>query len=179
VKSQITAVVAAVCLLVTGCANHGPIEPNVAPSSAETSVTTPEPEQVPVESDPPTGQPFEVSLTYELTVNPDGTLLVVAQTNLPDGAELMAGLFSDGYHGQDKSYVDGGVAEFGPFGDGGGAMPTGSYELSISLSMASLQSAAVRNYIGESGELMTGPHVVQDDIEGGFWVDLNQIVTIT
>jgi hypothetical protein len=57
-------------------------------------------------------------------------------------------------------------------------MPDGNYNFSISMSTASLQSAAVRKYIGEEGELMTGPLVVASDVSGSSYVSLDTILTV-
>lgn len=170
-----TLVVLFVC--VAGCSAPAEPEPT-PPPTAETPTPTPTPS--PSETEPPTGAPFEVSITFEATHNADGTLSVTAESNLPDGADLMASLRTpDGSMAQDRAFLDSGRVEFGPFSDHGGRLPSGSYELSISMSTARLQSATVRQYIGETGELMTGPLVVPDTIEGGYWVNLTSIVTIS
>lgn len=92
----------------------------------------------------------------------------------------MAGLTSDtGYHGQAHALVHGGQAIFGPFRDNGAGLLSGDYELSISLSVARLQSAAVRKYLGETGELMSGPLIVHDAIESGSWVSFKSTLTVS
>ena len=48
--------------------------------------------------------------------------------------------------------------------------------LAISRPIARLQSAAVREYIGETDELLTGPIFVPNTIEGGYSVDLTNTI---
>ena len=50
--------------------------------------------------------------------------------------------------------------------------------LAISRPIARLQSAAVREYIGETDELLTGPIFVPNTIQGGNSVDLTNTITI-
>ena len=105
-----------------------------------------------------------MSISVEPEHTAAGTLIVTATTNLPDGAELMGWLSSGDYQAQDKQFVDGGVVVLGPFGDNGSGLQSGTYNLSVSMSVARLQSDEVRAYIGEKGELMTGPYVHASDI---------------
>jgi len=171
-------VVAASLLILVGCAGQPDTDSHSAPESTPTT-TAPDPTPVPIETDLPTGLPFEVTITFEPTVTSSGQLTITATSNLPDGAELMTSLYSDaGYHGQVKAFLSDGAAVFGPFSDQGSAMPVGNYDFSISMSTASLQSAAVREYIGEEGELMTGPLVVASDESGSSYVSLDTILTV-
>ena len=91
----------------------------------------------------------------------------------------MASMYSGaGYHAQDSALLADGVAVFGPFSDNGAGLPEGNYDLSISMSIASLQAAAVRQYIGENGELMTGPLVVGNSIADGYHVSLDTTLQV-
>lgn len=50
--------------------------------------------------------------------------------------------------------------------------------MDISLSVARLQSAVVRECIGQKGENLRGPLVQKDDIEGGNWVRMQRTVML-
>ena len=50
--------------------------------------------------------------------------------------------------------------------------------LDISLSVARLQSAEVRDCIGQKGERLRGPLVQKDEIEGGNWIRMQRTVTL-
>ena len=119
-----------------------------------------------------------MTLDLAAEVTASGALLVTVATNLPDGADVGGWLSSGDYQAQDHQFVDGGVVVLGPFSDDGGRLQSGTYGFSVSMSVARLQSAEVRRYIGEKGELMTGPYVVPDTIEGGFWVNFDTTVTV-
>lgn len=171
---------AAVLLLLTlaGCVSTSePLTesaPAVSPPPSATATPTPSPS----ETDPPTGEPFQVTLDVSAEVASSGMLLVTVATNLPDGSELGGWLSSGDYQAQDRRYVDRGVVVLGPYGDHGAGLQSGTYDFSVSMSVARLQSREVRQYIGEKGELMTGPYVVPDTIEGGFWVNFDTTVAI-
>lgn len=159
-------------LSLTGCAPA--ISPE--PASPEGDFDSSKPTPTTLESSP--GTPLEVTIVPTLTAVGTAGLLVVATSNLPDGAELLVGLFSDGYHGQDQAVIGDGTASFGPFSDDGAALPAGKYELSVSMSIARLQPEAVQAVIGRAGELMTGPLVSRDDITGDNSIDYTSDVTI-
>jgi len=140
---------------------------------------TPKASSTPIETDDPTGIPFDVSITYEATRGANGQVTVTAVSNLPDGAELMTSLRSDaGYQGQTKAFLDNGQATFGPYSDDGAGLLPGNYALSISMSKASLQSTSVRKHIGEDGEFMTGSLVQTSTIDDGVYVSLDSVLTI-
>ena len=105
--------------------------------------------------------------------------MVLAQTNLPDTAELMASFYADGgaYFAQDTAPVIGGAAEFGPFSDDGVPL-LGTYEFSITLPIARNQPEAVQECIGSAGELLTGPLVSAEEITGDNVASLDAIVTV-
>ena len=96
-----------------------------------------------------------MTLDVAAEVTASGTLLVTVATNLPDGSELGGWLSSGDYQAQDRRYVDDGVVVLGPFSDDGGRLQPGTYDFSVSMSIARLQSAEVRRYVGEKRELMT------------------------
>ena len=174
-------VFAAGVLLLVGCTSHRDSAPEPAAETSRTTTVAPtaDPTPVPTETDVPTGLPFDVTMTFEPTLSSSGQVTITAASNLPDGAELMTSLSSDaGYHAQAKSVLTDGTAAFGPFSDQGAGLPAGEYDLSISMSIAHLQTQSVREYIGVAGELMTGPLVVASTIEIGSYVSLDTILTV-
>lgn len=170
-------VTAALLVALAGCSS-APEPPAEESPTAEAPTPSATPTPSPSETDLPTGEPFQVTLDVAAEVTSSGTLLVTVATNLPDGSELGGWLSSADYQAQDRRYVDGGVVVLGPFSNDGGRLPSGSYDFSVSMSVARLQSPEVRQYIGEKGELMAGPYVVPDTIEGGFWVNFDTTVVI-
>lgn len=115
----------------------------------------------------------------EAQVNPDGMISVSATSNLPDGTELGGTVFQEGgYMGQDSQTLDGGVAEFGPFGDDGGPLAPGTYVVSVTMPIARNQPDSVRAVIGENGENLTGPLVETEDITGDAVVSVEETLEI-
>lgn len=164
-----------VLLQLTGCAGPGPTGQGPHPS-VETSTPRTTPTADSVEC-PPT--PLVVEISYELTRDPTGGILVDVTSNLPDTAELMASFYRDGgaYFAQDVQAVSTGTARFGPFSDDGVPLK-GTYEVSITLPIARNQPETVRACLGEAGELMTGPLVSQEPITGDFVAAVEQIVDL-
>jgi hypothetical protein len=123
--------------------------------------------------------PLEVAIDYELTRDATGGILVEVTSNLPDTAEIMTSFYGDGgaYFAQDVQALEAGAAHFGPFSDDGNPL-RGSYELSITLPIARNQPPAVRDCLGEAGELMTGPLVSQESITGDFVVAVERVVEL-
>ena len=106
---------------------------------------------------------LDVSLSVE-QVNVDSKTAFKISTNLPDGTVLMLTLKNEAenYTGQTKATVEGGSAESEGFGKNGGALPSGNYILSISMSLPKLQSEAVQKIIGSKGENLSGQYVKKD-----------------
>lgn len=111
---------------------------------------------------------------FEVTVNAVGHkegngIVFDIDTNLPDETVLMLTLSKGDYNTDDyftaqtKATIEGGKATSDPFSNKGEAL-TGEYDLSVSMSLPSLQTDAVRAVIGEKGENMTGPLVETSSI---------------
>lgn len=111
---------------------------------------------------------------FEVTVNAVGHkegngIVFDIDTNLPDETVLMLTLSKGDYNTDDyftaqtKVTIEGGKATSDPFSNKGEAL-TGEYDLSVSMSLPSLQTDAVRAVIGEKGENMTGPLVETSSI---------------
>lgn len=110
----------------------------------------------------------------EVTVNAigyreDNGVVFNIDTNLPNETVLMMTLSKGDYNTDDyftaqtKVTINGGKATSDPFSNKGEAL-TGEYDLSISMSLPSLQSDAVREVIGEKGENITGALVEHSTI---------------
>lgn len=113
---------------------------------------------------------FEVTMDVAASKVDDGVIFNV-KTNLPDEAELMFTLSCGDYNAdeipfraQTKATVSGGKATSNAFSNKGNPL-SGDYDLSITMSLPSLQSDEVRETIGQKGENMTGPLVNE---EGGY-----------
>ena len=108
---------------------------------------------------PQVGKGIKVDVSLELERGTDGRVRILGTTNLPHGMTLMTDLRKVGakYFAQDKVEVINGRISTTWFSDGGKALPSGAYEVSISSPLPALQSAAVRAVIGQTGENLSGP----------------------
>lgn len=155
-KRAFTAVGTVALLLLAGC-----------------SASTPEP-QASIETESSALAPIEVELTMDVVVNDDGSVSVSAASNLPDGTELGGSVFAEGsFMAQDTQALQDGKAEFGPFSDKGGPLPSATYEVSVTMPIARNQPDEVRAIIGESGENLTGPQVSKEPITGDAVVEVS------
>ena len=64
------------------------------------------------------------------------------------------------------------------FSDHGNKLPSGEYEVDISLSIARLQSPEVQNIIGQKGENLQGEFVRLTDLGAGNVVDFSKNLII-
>ena len=121
-----------------------------------------------------TPEPEEQSKEFEVTMNVNARkegngVLFDIDTNLPDEAVLMLTLSNgdyntdDSFTAQTKVTINDGKATSDAFSAKGEPL-SGDFDLSISMSLPSTQSDAVRKVIGENGENMTGGLVEQSSI---------------
>lgn len=112
-----------------------------------------------------TGADGGTALDVSLVKASDGKIQVVGETNLPDGMQLMISLRNPNtdYFAQDKVTVNDSRFQSAAFSNRGAALPSGAYEVSISSPLPRLQSSSVRAAIGEDGEGLKGPAVVEED----------------
>ncbi len=120
----------------------------------------------------------------------DSGVVFDIETNLPDEAELMLSLSNGDYNtdnnftAQTKVIINDGKASSEAFSEKGEPL-IGDYDLSVSMSLPSLQSDAVREMIGEKGENMTGDLVKESSIGGSsvvralFAISAGEEVTVT
>lgn len=170
-------------VMVSGCSSSNSADGGEAASTSSAqpkqspSSTPQSPSATPATSQcPPT--PLDVVITYELTTTSSGAVAVEADTNLPEGAELMASFFIEGgFFAQDEAKVQNGHASFGPFSDQGVALQ-GTYDFSITLPIARNQPPSVQTCIGEAGEYLTGSLVSVEDITGDRFASVDVPVTL-
>lgn len=123
---------------------------------------------------------IEVELAIDVALNPDGSVSVSAQTNLPDGTDLGGTVVALGdFMAQDSQVVENGAAEFGPFSDGGAPLPAGTYDVSVTMPIARNQPDAVKAIIGDAGENLTGPLVSVHDLTGDAVVSVSESLTVS
>lgn len=110
---------------------------------------------------------IDVQIEYECeTVN--GKTVVTLHTNLPDETVLMLTLSGDTFaHGtaQDKVTIKDGVGISSGFSNQGEPLK-GHFSLKVSMSIAKLQSDAVKAIIGLEGEALTGKYVEESSFGG-------------
>ena len=92
---------------------------------------------------------LELDVAHELLE--DGRLLVDIRSNLPDGTRMMTTVRDHVRDAtfQDSGYFANGELQTGPFSAGGEALPTGEYEIRLTLPISAVQSEEVRPYLGE------------------------------
>jgi len=108
---------------------------------------------------------IDVTLNVTPKVNDeDGSVLFCIETNLPEDTELMVTVTNGKYIGQDKTVVlANGFAYTSEFSNKGKALK-GTYTVSVSMSLPSLQKDSVREVIGQKGEYITGQYVEKSEI---------------
>lgn len=161
-------------------------ESTTAELPAETSTDTTEVQE---ENKTPEVADFEV--TVDVNAHKDGNSVVFdIETNMPDETVLMLSLSNSDYNtdnaftAQTKVTVTDGKATSEGFSNKGEAL-SGDFDLSISMSLPSLQSDAVRAVIGENGEHMQGNLVEtstvgsSNTIKAMFNVSLGDEITVT
>lgn len=161
-------------------------ESTTAELPAETSTDTTEVQE---ENKTPEVADFEV--TVDVNAHKDGNSVVFdIETNMPDETVLMLTLSNGDYNtdnaftAQTKVTVIDGKATSEGFSNKGEAL-SGDFDLSISMSLPSLQSDAVRAVIGENGEHMQGNLVEtstvgsSNTIKAMFNVSLGDEITVT
>lgn len=169
------AVPIALVLALSACAPEATTTPSATAQPSASATPKPTPTAKAVEC-PPT--PLDVTITYELTTDASGGIKINATSNLPDGAEMGASFFVEGgYFAQDEGTLENGQVSFGPFSDKGTPL-RGTYEMSITLSIARNQPASVQACIGAAGELLTGPLVSTEEITGDKVASLDVVVTV-
>lgn len=167
--------VSSLALALASCAS-----PQTTPTSAPspitpTASTTPSP--IAETICPPT--PLNVTIDYQMTTDVAGGILISATSNLPNGSDLNASFFNEaaGFLAQDEDTLSDGRVSFGPFSDRGTPL-AGAYDFSITFPIATNQSAAVRDCIGQHGELLVGPLVSVEEITGDNVASLNERLVI-
>lgn len=158
---SLAAAATVVILLVGGCSASPAPEPSAA---AET---------------PSADTPLEVNVTMSVVLNGDGSVSVTAESNLPDGTELGASVFQEGgFMAQDSQTLQGGTVSFGPFSDKGNPIPSGTYDVSVTMPIARNQPDEVKAVIGEAGENLTGPLVSEESITGDAVVSVSDQLVV-
>lgn len=145
-------------LLLVGCG--GSEEEESAPQERLRGVVQPQPtEQAPA---PPQVEPFTEPVVIEIaaSLRSDRRLMVDGTTNLPDATRLQVLVEREisGVRWQERTEVTEGRFAAGPFGPGSG-LPDGGYRITVNMTPASVQPAAVRARLGDKGQHLSGPLV--------------------
>jgi len=103
-----------------------------------------------------------VSLSFEPEIQSDKRVIVIGKTNLPPGTSLMISLedaLTGESRGQTKTKVlSGGTFKSEALGPRSG-LKDGQYLASVTMPIARVQSEAVRQIIGDTGQNLKGPLV--------------------
>lgn len=108
------------------------------------------------------GSTLQAAIPLLLNVKPvidAGRIIVVGETNLPDGADLMITVSrkESSYSGQDKTKVVNGKFRAGPFTNRGQPLMPGKYLVRVSGPGSGVQPAGVRDAVGKEYSNFSGP----------------------
>lgn len=108
----------------------------------------------------------DVIVTMNTTAEGGDMPIIIGQTNLPDGTELIVSLSrrASSYGAQDKTSVRNGSFRAGPFSQHGGALNPGIYDVEVTAGVAWVQPKSVQAIIGKNGEKLDGPLVEMTDL---------------
>lgn len=124
--------------------------------------------------------PRNEEVTLRISVEEDSKLRpkIIGETNLPDRTELLVTVSgkSTNFAGQDKTSVQAGRFQAGPFGPPNGLKP-GQYTVDVTMPIPSTQPDSVRAVIGQNGENLKGSLVTKG--ESGVSVEVEQAFKIT
>lgn len=100
-----------------------------------------------------------VEMDHEV-INEDGVIYIKGETNLPDGADLQFTIRKDDFTAQENQLVKNGEFTSEAFSNNGRTLEPGTYELTISLPLATRQDKQFVDKVGDDfeyleGELMT------------------------
>ena len=112
---------------------------------------------------------FEAELKGRFGFTETGGVLVLGQTNLPDGLRLVVTVTGGNFRGKQIIFrgkqiiaVEEGRFRAGPYQIQETGLPSGAYRLVIDAGTAASQPAAVREAIGENWSAVASPLIVAD-----------------
>lgn len=106
---------------------------------------------------------FEAELSGRFGDSQTGGILVLGQTNLPDGLKLTVTVAGDTYRGKQIVAVEDGRFRAGPYRTSSAGLPPGAYRLVIDAGTAAGQPAEVREKIGANWVSVTSADLVTDE----------------
>jgi len=114
------------------------------------------------------GQTFALDVTMEIASDGTEKPTITGTTNLPNGIELLVTLRGkeSNYFAQDKTIVENGHFQVGPFSLQGTPLNEGAYLVETTMPLAELQPRQTWSIIGASGKNLQGP-LVKESILGG------------
>lgn len=122
----------------------------------ESEATEPEIETVSTVESKDEKDPIEVNVEVTSIIEEDKEVFIEGETNLPDHAELMITVTGVEYTGQTKTIVKNGAFKTEAFTKKGSKLPQGEYDLSISLSIPTIQDEKFVQVAGDDYEYLTG-----------------------
>ena len=146
-------------------------------SSVNTNSARSQPSPVPSDS-PSTPMNEEVILRISFEEDSKLRPKITGETNLPDNTELLVTVSgkSTSFNGQDKTSVQSGRFQAGPFGSSNGLKP-GQYTVDVVMPIPPIQPDSVRAVIGQNGENLRGSLVTKEQL--GVSVKVEQAFKIT
>ncbi len=103
-----------------------------------------------------------VEMDHEV-IHEDGGVSIKGETNLPDGADLQFTIRKDKFTTQENYLVKNGEFTTEIFSDNGSALEPGTYELTISLPLASRQDKQFVDKVGDDFEYLEGELMTESD----------------
>jgi len=150
---KIVSIVFLIVFLLSGCSSANSPAHDIPASIEDTPTPTP------IEL-----KDIEVTLTVDPLISSEGYVSFEIRTNLPDDTSLLLTLSNDGFTAQDKVIIINNNAVTETFSNKGSAL-NGSFTLSVTMGIPSVQSEAVRAIIGENGEALKGSLVQKDFLD--------------
>lgn len=120
----------------------------------------------------------EVTLRISVEEDSKSRPKIIGETNLPDKTELLVTISgkSTNFSGQDKTSVQAGRFQAGPFGPPNG-LKAGQYTVDVVMPIPPIQPDSVRAVIGQNGENLKGSLVTKG--QSGISVGVEQAFRIT
>ena len=118
-----------------------------------------------------TSEKIEVYLNVQEVKTSEGKVYFEIDTNLPNETSLMVSVSGGDYNASSKVSIENNKATTETFSNKGNALNSGEYTVEVTMPVANIQSNAVRDVIGNTGENMTGELVVKSSVGDSYLIE--------
>lgn len=164
---SITAILMILCAACSSGAPDSSSEPVVAQPESVAEPESSTAEATPIQ--------LEVSLSEDVV---DGMVTVFVKTNLPDETKGMITIFNEdiGFQASDNFIIGNGEATIGPFSKQGGSLESGTYTLSFTTPLSTLQPESVQVVVGENYSNYKSEFIIDDGIGANISIDKTFVI---